>query len=200
MEETMHLALVSGFLGSGKTTLILQLGQALAAQGRKSAIIVNEIGEIGLDDQLMRRLGLNVYEILGGCVCCTLAGDLPQTIHNLQEAFEPDLVFMEPSGAADPVGVMGALKGIPAELLEDVRRITVLDPLRLEGLWTVLQPLIQSTITNCDIALINKVDAATDQELAFARDLLGQQNSEAKVFTVSAKEGLDPAIVKELLP
>ena len=196
----MHLALISGFLGSGKTTLILQLGRALADHKRKSAIIVNEIGEIGLDDQLMRHLGLNVYEILGGCVCCTLAGDLPQTIRDLQDVYAPDLVFMEPSGAADPAAVMGALAGIPAELLEEVRRITVVDPLRLEGLWTVLQPLIQSSLQHCDIALINKADAASDEELEYARNLLKKQNPSAKVFTVSAKDGLDKALVKELLP
>ncbi|MCB2227815.1 MAG: hypothetical protein KQH53_14135 [Desulfarculaceae bacterium] len=195
----MRLILVSGFLGSGKTTLILQLGKALAAQGRKAAIIVNEIGDIGLDNQLMIRLGLNVYEILGGCVCCTLAGDLPNTLRQLQESYAPDLVLMEPSGAADPQGVMNALEGIPQDLVDQVKRITILDPLRLEGLWAVLQPLIQSTVENCDLALINKSDAASASEMAYARDLLSRHNPAAKAFAVSAQEGLEPAVLEELL-
>lgn len=195
----MHLVLVSGFLGSGKTTLILELGRALAARGRKTAIIVNEIGEIGLDDRLMRRQGFNVYEILGGCICCTLAGDLPKTIKQLQDAYAPELMLMEPSGAADPAGVLKTLHGLPSDMVETVKRITVLDPLRLEGLWAVLQPLIQSSIENCDIALINKSDAATAEELEFARSLVGLRNPAAKVFTASAKSGLDESVLGELL-
>ncbi|MCB2189641.1 MAG: cobalamin biosynthesis protein P47K [Deltaproteobacteria bacterium] len=195
----MRLLLVSGFLGAGKTTLIVELGRALASQGRKAAIIVNEIGEIGLDDQLMRRLGFNVSEILGGCICCTLAGDLPHTLRQLQQAYAPELVLMEPSGAADPAGVLGALADLPRDLVGEVKRLTVLDPLRLEGLWAVLQPLIQSSLENCDLVLINKADAATPAELGFARALARQHHPGVKVFTASAREGLTAPLLAEVL-
>jgi G3E family GTPase len=171
----------------------------LAAKGRKIAILVNEIGEIGLDDQFLRRLGFNVYEMLGGCICCTLAGQLPDTIRQLHNDYASDLVLMEPSGAADPAGVLTAVDDLPADIVSQVRRITILDPLRLEGLWAVLQPLIQSSIKNCDIALINKADAATGQEIEFAKNLVAEQNPAAKAFTASALNGLDEQLLEELL-
>lgn len=195
----MQLVLVSGFLGSGKTTLILDMAKSLAAQGRSTAIIVNEIGQIGLDDQFLRRLGYNVYEMLGGCICCALAGELPDTIRQLHLDYNPELVLMEPSGAADPAGILKAVEELPTEIVRGVSRISVLDPLRLEGLWNVLQPLIESSIKTSHIALINKADAATKDELEFARSLVAEQNSQTKTFTVSAKRGLDEQLLKELL-
>ena len=82
----MHLLLISGFLGSGKTTLIIKLAQAATEAGRKTAILVNEIGQIGLDDQLMRQLDLDVYELLGGCICCTLSSGLVAALEKLDAA------------------------------------------------------------------------------------------------------------------
>jgi G3E family GTPase len=79
----MKLLLVTGFLGSGKTSLILALARAARERGRRTAIIVNEIGEIGIDDQLMRRLDLDVWELTNGCICCTLTADLITTLQKL---------------------------------------------------------------------------------------------------------------------
>ncbi len=64
----MRLLMVTGFLGSGKTTLVIKLVQAAITQGQRVAILVNEIGEVGIDDQLMRQLGLNVWEMVNGCI------------------------------------------------------------------------------------------------------------------------------------
>ena len=72
----MKLLIVSGFLGSGKTTFIIQATKAVSEKGFKPAIILNEVGETGIDDLFMRRLGLNVWELLGGCICCIIAGSL----------------------------------------------------------------------------------------------------------------------------
>jgi hypothetical protein len=95
----MHLLLVTGFLGSGKTTLIIPLAKSVVQLKRRVAILVNEIGEIGIDNQLMRQLDLNVWELLAGCICCTLSGDLVTTLQKLDADYAPDLVIVEPSGA-----------------------------------------------------------------------------------------------------
>jgi uroporphyrinogen-III decarboxylase len=79
----MRLLLFTGFLGSGKTTLVIRLARFAVEHGQKVAILVNEIGEVGIDNQLMRRLDLNVWELLGGCICCTLSADLVSTLQEL---------------------------------------------------------------------------------------------------------------------
>ncbi|MCL5952374.1 MAG: cobalamin biosynthesis protein CobW, partial [Chloroflexi bacterium] len=79
----MHLLLFAGFLGSGKTSLIIPLAKAVVKSERRAAIVVNEIGEIGIDNQLMRQLDLNVWELVAGCICCTLSADLVTTLQKL---------------------------------------------------------------------------------------------------------------------
>ena len=91
----MHLLLLSGFLGSGKTSLLLPLSKAVVHSGYRVAIIVNEIGEIGIDNQVMRHLELNVWELVAGCICCTLSGDLIATLQNLDLDHAVDLVTGE---------------------------------------------------------------------------------------------------------
>ena len=82
----MQLLVVTGFLGSGKTSLILSLA---ARPNRHVAILVNEIGEIGIDNQLMRQLDLDVWELFNGCICCTLTADLVSTWRSWMPSMRP---------------------------------------------------------------------------------------------------------------
>ena len=72
----MRLLIFSGFLGSGKTTLVLALAKRLAASGHRTCFMVNEMGEVGVDQRVMRDCGLDVREITSGCICCSLGSDL----------------------------------------------------------------------------------------------------------------------------
>ncbi len=69
----MKLIVVAGFLGSGKTSLLLEIARHLVDDGRTVAVIENEIGEVGIDGRLIAEQGLVVRELFGGCICCTLA-------------------------------------------------------------------------------------------------------------------------------
>ena len=73
----MKLLIIAGFLGSGKTTLLLQVAERLAASSLRIAIIENEMGEVGVDGGYLGLEGLHVQELLGGCICCTLASSWP---------------------------------------------------------------------------------------------------------------------------
>ena len=172
----MHLLLVAGFLGSGKTSLILSLARFAAGRNCKIAIIVNEIGEIGVDDQLMRQLDLNVWELLNGCICCTLAGDLATTLQQLDSGYCPDLVIVETSGAANPLNVLAALDYYQGRSLQSILRVTLVDPLRLPILMEVLTPLITAQIEQADVALISKPDLASSAEVQQSRLCLAQLN------------------------
>lgn len=195
----MRLLLFSGFLGSGKTSLVIKLAQFAVEQGKKVAILVNEIGEVGIDNQLMRQLDLNVWELLNGCICCTLSADLVSTLQQLDTDYSPDLVIVEPSGAADPRSILSALPYYIGKPLESMQTVSVLDPLRLEMLIEVLTPLIVSQIQHADLVLVSKCDQAKPEEIEFAHQVTGEHNPNAKVIDFSKDSSLN-ILVKELAP
>ncbi len=195
----MHLLTVSGFLGSGKTTLIIKLAEAAAQKGLKPAILVNEIGEMGIDDQFMRQLDLNVYQMLGGCICCSLASNMPLTLQKLVEDYTPDVVMIEPSGAAELDKVLAALKYYRGTPIGSQCSVVLLDALRLEVLIQALTPLITSQINCADVILLNKTDTATQEQTETARKIVANVRPDKPVFALSAKQRIDPAVVEKLL-
>ena len=195
----MRVILFSGFLGSGKTTLILKLAQHLVSRGKKLAILVNEIGKIGIDNQMMKRLDLNVWELLAGCICCTLAVDLVATLKQLDEEHEVDIVIVEPSGAADPKNILNTLTYYDGTALEGVETISVLDPLRAEAMMKAVTPLITSQIKEADRILISRRDLASDDQLAYAQNLSRELNPEAGYLCID-KETESETIIKEIMP
>ena len=196
----MHLLMITGFLGSGKTTLLLKLAETARDKGRKTAILVNEAGEIGIDNQLMRQLGFNVWELVGGCICCSLAGDVIGTLERVEKDFQPDLVLLEPTGAADPRNLMNILASWRGRPFSSLIKAALLDPLRLRMLMEVASPLITAAMDQADLILINKADIASAEELQYARETALEHGPENRIFSLAAREGLKPELKKELLP
>ena len=91
--------IVSGFLGAGKTTFMKKL-VAEAFSDEKVVIVENEFGEIGIDSGFLKDTGIQVSEINGGCVCCTLVGDFTTNLHEVIKTLHPDRILVEPSGVA----------------------------------------------------------------------------------------------------
>ena len=195
----MHLLLVAGFLGSGKTTLVIQLAKAARQSGCRVAILVNEIGEIGIDDQLMRQLALNVWELTSGCICCTLSGDLVNTLQILDVDYQPDWVLLEPSGVAEPGNILKMLPYYRGRPLASARSITLIDPLRAQMLYEVLTPLITAQVQHADLLLVTKTDVASAEEIDQARQIAAELNPAAQLFCVSAKDPIAPELLAELL-
>jgi len=197
---SMHLLLFSGFLGSGKTSFVIPLSKAVVESGHRAAIIVNEIGEIGIDNQLMRQLDLNVWELVAGCICCTLSGDLVATLQKLDSDYAPDLVIVEASGAADPKNVLSALPYYHGRPLSSVRTASLLDPLRVPMLIEVMAPLITSQIRHADLIIVSKIDLATSDQIDFARRTAREINPTARIVSAAARGHLEPELISELLP
>jgi G3E family GTPase len=193
----MLLLALTGFLGSGKTTFAVKLVKAALKKDLKVAVIVNEIGEVGIDDQFMKRLGFNVWEILGGCICCTLTANLVQTLEELHAAYSPDLVIVEPSGAADPRGIFSVFAHARISSLSRRRQIAILDPLRMEMLIAVIEPLVTSTIEQADLILISKADLASVEQIEHTRRIAEGINSSAQIAVSGAGE--DAEILSEIL-
>lgn len=184
----MDLLSFSGFLGSGKTTLILALARQLAAQGRRTAFIVNEVGEVGVDQQVLRDDGLQVYEITSGCICCQLGVDLVKTLEALVREQHPESVIVEASGVATPEGVLDALSYYSGPPFETQRSVGVLDPTRLEALLEVMTPLLESQVAGVDEIVVTKTDVATAAEVELAREVVGRLNPSARLATLAATD------------
>lgn len=195
----MRLFLFSGFLGSGKTTLVIKLAQFALERGKKVAILVNEIGEVGIDNQLMRQLDMNVWELLNGCICCTLSADLVSTLQQLDTEYSPDLVIIEPSGAANPKSILNALPYYKGSPILSMQTISVLDPLRLEMLMEVMTPLIVSQIQHADLLLVNKCDLASPEEIDYTHQIAREYHPKAQVLEFRKESPID-TLVKEIAP
>lgn len=181
---------IGGFLGSGKTSLILDFARWFTASGGRLGILVNEAGTVGIDGSVLTAPGHQVREVFGGCVCCSLAGDLELGVRALA-AYDIDLVVLEPSGMAELDRI--------AALLEDhagsaVVVAAVIDAPRLELLRRVAGRLLDSSVRAARFVLLNKVDAAEESASSEARAWVRRLRPEADLLEVSAELGVDPSV------
>lgn len=120
---------ISGFLGSGKTTVLLNMLESCKEKGQQTGIILNELGEENVEGHLFE--DKKVFELLNGCICCTLQEDLKETLDNLvtEMVDHPlDVLFIEGTGVANPLEIQEALLSKPySDQFEIMSIITVLD-------------------------------------------------------------------------
>ena len=164
--DQVPVTVLTGYLGAGKTTLLNRL--LTEQHGRKFAVIVNEFGELGIDNDLVVDAEEEVFEMNNGCICCTVRGDLIRIIDGLMKRKGRfDAILIETSGLADPAPVAQTFF-----VDEDVRSRT-----RLDSIVTVvdaknfLQRLEDSheaaeQVAFADIVLLNKIDLVAAEEAA----------------------------------
>src|SRR5208337_4352734 len=104
----MRACVINGFLGSGKTTFILNILKDLGG-GKRIVVLVNELGEVGIDGSLIKSRETEVVELANGCICCSLTADLKAQIIRIKKLYNPDLLLIEPTGAASIQGVLRIL-------------------------------------------------------------------------------------------
>ena len=122
LSEKLPVTVVTGFLGSGKTTLINKI--LSEDHGRKIAVIVNEFGEVSIDGQLIQKSDEeDLIEFNNGCLCCTVRGDLIETIDKLKKQSELDAILIETTGLADPAPVASSF--FLADELSSDKKITI---------------------------------------------------------------------------
>ena len=168
MPETapIPVTVLTGYLGSGKTTLLNRI--LSETHGKRYAVIVNEFGEIGIDNDLIVESDEEIYEMNNGCVCCTVRGDLIRVVEGLmRRPGRFDAILVETTGLADPAPVAQTFF-----MDDDVRAKTALDavvamvdarhlPLRLKD-----SKEAEDQIAFADVVLLNKTDLVTSDELA----------------------------------
>lgn len=190
-----NIFVITGFLGSGKTTYIVKLLEFFAGMELKSALIINEIGEIGIDNQYIKQLDFNIYELFGGCICCTLSSDLESTVAEITERYDPSVIIVEPSGIADPVQT---LKSVTKSGKYNVTNFFVLDPTRMDMFQEILAPLLEASIKFADVVLVNKIKLIGKEEIDEAKGLVREYNKTTTVFTLDFEDPL-PEELRELI-
>ncbi len=166
-KQGLPVTIITGFLGSGKTTLLNHI--LTNQQGVKTAVLVNEFGEIGIDNELVVSTDENMVELSNGCICCTINNDLVDAVYKVLEREDKlDYLVVETTGLADPLPV--AMTFLGSELRDLTRLdsiITVVDAANY-SLDLFNSQAALSQITYGDVIILNKtdlVDETTLQEL-----------------------------------
>lgn len=185
----MDMMVVSGFLGSGKTTMILStVGRVIETTKKKVVIIVNDFGDIGIDGKLMEKYGLSVTEMPSGCICCTLGSDFLETVRTVSDKFSPDLIIVEPTGIADPANIIDTMK-LYRGPIGVIRTFVVADAVRFPLIMKALGKPLKNQINAADVILINKIDEAPIAAVDEVRANLESLGFKKKVIAVSATAG-----------
>ena len=162
-QKVVKTHIISGFLGAGKTTLLQHLLQQ-KPEGETWAILMNEFGQIGIDQQLLpQQSGYEVKELLGGCLCC--AGQLPMQIalSRLIQEKQPDRLFIEPTGLGHPAQLLEQLTEPHWQSQINMRAlVTVVDGSRLQDEAWVQQELFQDQLKAAQIVVVSHADVMNE--------------------------------------
>ncbi|EFM11853.1 cobalamin synthesis protein P47K [Paenibacillus curdlanolyticus YK9] len=184
-KPTVDVHVLTGFLGSGKTTLLKRLLDEYEAQGKKAAVVMNELGDVNLDG-LEVESEVPMAEMLGGCICCSIRGDLSMELKLLIDEHQPDVVLIEATGAANPF-----------EMIDGVTETAMYTPVELKSIIVVVDgpellarsrsggqtfKLMKEQIRSGTRLLLNKADRLAGEQLVEAEQLIREINGYAPIL------------------
>jgi len=184
----MYVYILGGFLGSGKTTLLMKIASMYTKRGLKTALLVNESGEIGVDGATLKAEGYDAIELPDGCICCSLSGTLQKAIVNIVEDIDPDIIIVEPTGLALPHKVKELVQSSGVET-EGTYIIGITDVERFELLVSKKEEFIRRQMMAADFVLINKKDIAKPGQIESIEGWFKKEFPDKDVMIISAKTG-----------
>jgi G3E family GTPase len=185
---------VSGFLGSGKTTLVRALLDDAQRRGVRVAVVSNEFGELGIDQALLGKLGDGYVELEGGCICCRLSDELVVTLQQIHEAVAPDRIIVETSGVALPFDVQINFWREPVSdwVGEDIAVVVVNAEQLAQG--RDLDATFEQQVTSADFLVLNQIDRVEPSELPRIEALLREFEPDAPLVR-SVRGDVDPLLL-----
>ncbi|MGI9293260.1 MAG: CobW family GTP-binding protein [Pseudomonadales bacterium] len=164
--EKIPITIISGFLGSGKTTLLNHI--LTESHGRRIAVLVNDFGEINIDAELITNISGETISLANGCVCCTIRGDLVNTVTELLEAPElPEHIVIEVSGVSDPnaAAMSFVMSTTLAAQVQLDGIISVVDADQFDSLSNKYRAHAADQVEASDVVIFNKTDLASNSQL-----------------------------------
>jgi G3E family GTPase len=185
---TVPIHILSGFLGSGKTTLLQHVLAHYATLGVRAAVVMNEIGDVNLDGEVLAGYQVPMAELLSGCICCTIRDDLSMQIHELVTQVQPDVILIESTGIAQPLEIIDAVTEASLAVPVELRSIVVvtdgafvLDQMNHHPAGKTFR-LLRDQVRTASHLLLNKVDQLTADQADRVEAQLREWNAHAPIY------------------
>lgn len=189
---------MGGFLGSGKTTLLMKFASMYTKRGLKTALLVNESGEIGVDGATLKAEGYDSIELPDGCICCSLSGTLQTALKNIKNDIDPDIIIVEPTGLALPHKVRELVRVSMIDE-EACYIIGIADVQRFAMLIEKKAQFFKMQMSHADFVLINKCDIAKPGQIDSIKAWFEEEFPGKQLLPVSAKTGENMDKVYEMM-
>lgn len=172
----MDILLVSGFLGAGKTTLIKHILTSSTEGVGKVAVLVNEFGDVGIDGAILSGQDIDIVELTGGCICCTIKTDFFKAIGEIHDRVCPDLLLVESTGVAQPGDILDVLSDPTLKQISHLMKLITVVDADFFKVREVLGSFYVNQIRCADILILNKVDIVETEQLQEIEAQLREMN------------------------
>ena len=182
VETRVPVTVLTGFLGSGKTTLLNRI--LTENHGKKIAVIENEFGEVGIDNDLVIGAEEEIFEMNNGCICCTVRGDLIRILGHLMKRRDKfDYIIVETTGMADP-GPVAQTFYVDDDMQQKLHLDAIVTLVDAKHIWEHIDDSDEAKeqVAFADVILLNKIDLVAPQDLEKLEARIKSMNSMAKIY------------------